>query len=99
MLSPNKSLPWPIVWAGVQLIALAEGCRLRAYLCPANVWTCGWGDTKNVTSTTVWTQSEADSKFCDSLTVFAGRVRALCTRAPMPTELAALTSLAYNIGL
>ena len=42
---PNPSLAWPIVMAGVALIAQAETCRLKAYRCPAGVWTCGWGET------------------------------------------------------
>ena len=27
------------------LIRKYEGCRLTAYLCPANKWTIGWGST------------------------------------------------------
>ena len=28
------------------LIQKHEGCRLQAYLCPAGVWTIGWGTTR-----------------------------------------------------
>lgn len=95
----EQSLPWPIAWAGVLLIAEREGCRLKAYLCPAGVWTCGWGETEGVGPDTVWTQSYADQRFCDSLTVYRDKVLAMCTRAPTAMQLAAMVSLAYNIGL
>ena len=95
---PAASLPWPIPMPAVALIAEREGCRLRAYRCPARVWTCGWGETDGVGPSTAWTQSYADQRFCDSLTERADAVRALCTREPTPLQLGALTSLAYNIG-
>lgn len=45
------------------LIKRFEGCKLKAYLCPAVVWTCGWGATgKDVTKETIWTQEKADSR-------------------------------------
>ena len=40
-----------------------EGCKLKAYLCPAGVWTCGWGATgPDVVKGTVWTQEQADTR-------------------------------------
>lgn len=95
---PNHDLSWPILWDGVELIARAEGCRLRAYRCIAGVATCGWGETAGVTMATVWTQEQADQRFCDSLTEYTTKVSALAGDASAE-ELAALVSLAYNIGL
>jgi lysozyme len=34
--------------AGVDLIKQFESLRLEAYLCPAGVWTIGWGHTQGV---------------------------------------------------
>ncbi|MBE0150204.1 lysozyme [Serratia fonticola] len=34
--------------AGLELIGNAESCRLEPYLCPANVWTDGVGNTHGV---------------------------------------------------
>ncbi|MFV8851536.1 lysozyme [Serratia fonticola] len=34
--------------AGLELIGNAESCRLEPYLCPANVWTDGIGNTHGV---------------------------------------------------
>jgi len=95
---PDPSLPWPICIEGVYLVADSEKLRLRAYLCPAKVWTCGWGETDGVGPKTVWTKEYADQRFCDSLAERTEAVRALCTVAPTDNQLAALVSLSYNIG-
>lgn len=96
---PDQSLPWPIAWPGVVLIAERENCRLKAYRCPAGVLTCGWGETAGVGPDTEWTQQFADQRFCDSLAHFGAQVLAACTLRPTSLQLAALTSLAYNIGI
>lgn len=98
-LLPDPGLPWPIHADAVALIAQAEGCRLKAYRCPAGVPTCGWGETDGVRLGMVWTQEEADRRFCDSLTEYTDRVRAMLTEHATPAQLGALVSLAYNIGL
>lgn len=96
---PDRDLPWPICWDGVALIAQREGCRLRAYRCQAGKFTCGWGETDGVGPNTVWTQIDADRRFCDSLAERTHQVLALCTVEPGPHQLAALVSLSYNIGV
>jgi lysozyme len=30
---------------GIELIKLFEGCKLKSYKCPSNVWTIGYGNT------------------------------------------------------
>ena len=99
MSLPDQSLPWPICWSGVQLIAEREGCRLKAYKCPAGRWTCGWGETEGVTPATVWTQPYADQRLADSLAERAHAVRGMCTVPPTDNQLAAMVSLSYNAGL
>ena len=42
------------------LIKEFEGCRLKAYLCPAGVWTIGWGCTEGVKPGMVWSREEAE---------------------------------------
>ena len=99
-LEPTPLLQWPIDYEyGVLPIAEDEGCRLKAYLCPAGVWTCGWGETEGVGPNTVWTQVYADQRFLGSLTERAQAVQAMCTAEPTAYQLAALVSLAYNIGI
>lgn len=103
MQLPEPDLPWPITMAGVALIAEAEqgpggGVALAAYKCPASVWTCGWGETAGVGPKTRWTKAFADQRFCDSLAERAEAVRAMVTVETTDNQLAAMVSLAYNIG-
>lgn len=99
MLLPDPSLPWPIPRTAVALIAEFESCRLRAYRCPAGVWTLGWGETSGVVPGMVWTQVQADQRFCDSLVAFTQQVQQLLSAHAEPNQLGALVSLAYNIGI
>lgn len=47
---------------GLELIKAHEGLSLKAYICPAGVWTVGYGHTgADVTPETVWTQAEAEN--------------------------------------
>ena len=99
MLLPDKNLPWPICWDAVQEIARSEGCRLKAYRCPAGVWTIGWGETDGVQPGDTMSQSEADQRLLQDLTIRSAKVLDLITDPPSENELGAMTSLAYNIGL
>jgi lysozyme len=90
---------------GVALIKHYESLSLVAYLCPAGVPTIGWGTTTGVTSMDVIdrrsiTVAEAESLFEKDVDSFAMKVSSLCIRnQPNSNELAAMTSLAYNIGI
>lgn len=98
-IKPDQNLPWPLDYDdGVLPIGEDEGCRLKAYLCQAGVWTCGWGETDDVGPNTVWTQEYADQRFCQALTVRVAAVMSACTVEPNANQLAALVSLSYNYG-
>ena len=45
----------------IESIKQFEGCKLTAYKCPANVWTIGYGHTKNITPGMKITQVEANN--------------------------------------
>ena len=62
-------------------------------------WTCGYGETKGVTPDTRWSEAEASSRLSRRYVEFETAVRRACTVDPGPNQLAAMTSLAYNIGL
>ena len=64
-------------------------------------WTIGWGETKGVKQGDVWTQEEADSRLAVRTQEFmSGVVKASPKLGKAsPEKLAAVTSLAYNIGL
>lgn len=99
MALPDRNLLWAVPMPAVALIAEAEGCRLVAYRCPAGVWTIGWGKTDGVKPGMRCTQQQADEWLSEDVAIYSQRVAALCTAAPAPNELGAMTSLAYNIGL
>lgn len=81
-----------------------EGCRLKAYPDPGSrdghPWTIGWGSTgPGIGPGVVWTQEQADARFLDDLAKFGNKVAALIGNAPTSAhQMAALVSLAYNIG-
>lgn len=96
---PDPNLPWPIPLRGVELIAESETLGLKAYRCPAGVWTIGWGETDDVHPGDTCTKEQADNWLCDDLTGRAKTIKELCTHEPGENELAAMLSLAYNIGV
>lgn len=85
---------------GIALIQRSESCRLRAYLCPAGVWTAGFGATgPDIGPDTVWTQEQADERFVRDLQRFEREVESLLTFEPTSNEFSALVSFAYNVGV
>lgn len=84
---------------GLDLIKQFEGCKLSAYLCPAGVWTIGWGRTTNVKRGDTCTQAQADAWLVQEYDAFERKVRALIKVAVTPNQLGALISFAYNVGV
>lgn len=64
-----------------------------------NPWTCGIGRTRGVTIDTRMSKAEAWKDMRAELDMVATQVRDACTIEPNENELAAMTSLAYNIGM
>lgn len=83
---------------GLDLIKDYEGLRLEAYRCPAGIWTIGYGHTLDVSPGDTITRAQADAYLASDLKGFAASVRKLCKVKPNPNQLAAMTSLAFNIG-
>lgn len=98
-MTPNPKLAWPICYEAVCEIARSEGCKLKAYRCPAGVLTIAWGRTKGVKAGDICTQEQADQWLMEDLAEFADGVKRMLARDASSTELGALVSLAYNIGL
>lgn len=82
----------------MSLIKQFEGCRLTAYLCPAGVWTIGWGRTTNVKRGDTCTQAQADAWLTDEYDAFESKVRALIKVPVTANQLGALVCFAYNVG-
>lgn len=81
------------------LIRRFEGCRLTPYICPAGVWTCGWGSTgPDVMPGVAWSQAYADRRLTLDAERFARGALALCPSLA-DDSLCSIADFAYNLGL
>lgn len=85
--------------AGLGLVKTFEGCKLSAYLCPANIPTIGYGRTRGVKLGQTITQAQADAWLVEEYDEFEAGVRKLVKVPLTANQLGALTSFAYNLGL
>lgn len=95
--------------AGAALIQAFEGCmkaagkgRFKAYRCPANVPTIGWGHTNahgaKFDMGDVWTTAQCDAAFLEDMEGFEAAVKRL-VRVPLEQhEFDALMAFTYNCG-
>ena len=83
---------------GVALIKHFEGCYLNAYLCPAGVWTIGYGHTKGVKEGDVIDQEVAEALLIEDLEEFEGYVDKLVEIGLKQNEFDALVSWTFNLG-
>ena len=90
--------------ATVDLVKKWEGFKSEAYLCPANVWTIGYGTTSNAgIGVTVRpgmraSRDDAERWLQAGLERFADELRPHFTRPANPNQFGAFVSLAYNVG-
>ena len=83
---------------GIKLITDFEGFRDRAYLCPADVPTIGYGFTENVKLGDKMTRAQADHRLQNELRKYeAGVIEAAgrCTQ----NQFDALVCFAWNVGI
>jgi len=90
--------------AGRDLIKQFEGCKLKAYKCPAGLWTISWGltfypDGKKVKEGDVITQQQAEDYFNAVVDDFAKQVDALVKSNVTANNFSAIVSFAYNVGI
>ena len=84
---------------GIALIKRFEGLRLKAYLCPANVVTVGFGHTKGVQlNDPEITEEEADRLLAEDLKLYERAVTEMVKVPITPNQFDALCALAFNIG-
>ncbi|QCG93975.1 lysozyme [Azospirillum sp. TSA2s] len=89
----------PVCSAAVEMVKHFEGLYLRAYKCPAGVWTCGWGATGDgVTPTTVWTREQAEARLAADLAEAADDVDRYVKVPLNDDERGALSSFTFNLG-
>ncbi|UZK69573.1 lysozyme [Sphingomonas sp. S1-29] len=82
---------------GIELIKEFEGCRLKAYYCPAGILTIGYGSTgPHVKRDTVYTEAQAEARLRIDLLRFEKAVsRAIDADQD---QFDAMVSLAFNVG-
>ena len=83
----------------IDLVKFFEGFEAKAYLCPASVWTIGYGRTKNVKEGDMVNEMQAERDLLEELDEFAGQVLNSVKVALTQKELDALTSWTYNLGV
>lgn len=83
---------------GIELIKRWEGLKLEAYLCPANVWTIGYGHTRTARPGMKINQAEAERLLKDDLIKFETAITLAVKVELTENQFAALVSWAYNVG-
>lgn len=87
---------------GLALIKEAEGFREKAYLCPAGVWTIGYGHTGGVKAGQTVSRTEAERLLRADVAATERGVSALAADAGVELsqrQFDALVSFAFNVGL
>ena len=83
----------------IDLIKFFEGFEDTAYLCPANVWTIGYGRTRNVKEGDRTSEAQATRDLLEELEEFKHQVLHSVKVELTQNELDALTSWTYNLGV
>jgi lysozyme len=88
----------------ISIIRKHEGLKLNAYLCPAGVWTIGWGNTfyengSKVKQGDVITRERADALLLMIVNKFRNEMRPLITKPLTVNQESALVSFVYNVGV
>lgn len=84
---------------GVALIKSYEGLKLTPYLCPAGVWTIGYGHTRTVWQGMKITAEEADEILREDLQ-YVERALSRLVKVPLcDNQFSALASFVFNVGV
>tara|TARA_R100000544_G_scaffold35539_1_gene22951 strand:- start:2061 stop:2504 length:444 start_codon:yes stop_codon:yes gene_type:complete len=83
---------------GIELIKHYEGCELKAYRCPADVLTIGYGITKGVTEDMEITQQQADEMLEAELIEYEHYLDNMVDVPLDQNQYDALVAWIYNLG-
>lgn len=85
---------------GIELIKRHEGCRLKAYQCPAGAWTVGYGSTRGVNRFTEITQQEAEVRLRSDAKAAERTVEKVryLQKGLKQCQFDALVSFVFNLG-
>lgn len=82
---------------GLELIKQFEGCSLKAYKCPAGVWTIGYGHTRGVRKNSTITQATANKYLADDILPIEIELGAIGFLSQAQFD--ALVSFIFNVGM
>lgn len=80
------------------LIKAFESLRLRAYKCPAGLWTIGWGSTRNVRQGDYINEEQAIEKLLIDVKFAERDLRGLLKVEVTQPQYDALVSWVFNLG-
>lgn len=84
---------------GLEIIKYFEGCRLKAYKCPAGVLTIGYGHTRGVKQGDIITQEQAEEYLKEDLKIYEAHVMSYNDKYNWSSnEFSSMVSFAFNIG-
>jgi len=84
---------------GLQLIKESESLKLEAYLCPAKVWTVGYGHTATAKQGMRISEARAESLLLGDLRECEDAINKLVKVKLSQLQFDALVSLVFNIGV
>ena len=95
----SKDNPGHINADGLALVKQWEGLRLESYICPAGVWTVGYGSTgDHVYPGLVVTETEAEVLLMQDLERFEDCVNEQIKVPLTSNQFSALVSFTFNVG-
>ncbi|KAA5937595.1 lysozyme [Pantoea sp. Bo_2] len=83
---------------GLDLIKQFEGLRTEAYLCPAGVWTIGYGHTARVKEGDTCTAAQAEAWLITDVVDAENAVKSLVKVELNQHQFDALVSFTFNLG-
>lgn len=81
-----------------ELIKQFEGLRLEAYLCPAGIWTIGYGHTSDVSPNSFITIQEADEYLYRDVATIEMQLNKL-NLSLSQSQWDAIVSFVFNVGI
>lgn len=83
---------------GIDLIRHFEGLKLESYLCPAGIWTIGFGTTTGIKKGMQITESKAEELLRKDLDYFEDCILTFVETDITQNQFDALVSFTYNLG-
>ena len=83
----------------IDLVKFFEGFEAKAYLCPASVWTIGYGRTRNVREGDVVNEKQAERDLLEELEEFGDQVSSTVKVSLEQSQFDALVAWTFNLGV